>query len=109
MAKQYKKLQQKIHPKAKKEVKDEKPVGKDYLLMGIFAFTLIVTIVAWDNLEPLNRAMYILLTLSLGLTYAVRHAQIKDDYKKYLSAASTGAIGMAVALFLINLYYTFVG
>lgn len=108
MAKQYKKMQKKIYPKAPTENKVEKPIGKDYLLMGIFSFTLIVTIVGWDNLDAVNRAMYLLLSLSLGLTYAVRHASVSDTVKKYLSAASTGSIGLAVALFLINLYYTFV-
>ena len=38
-----------------------------------------------------------------------RHAGFSDKVKAYVNAASMGSIGLAVALFLINLYYQFFG
>ena len=66
MAKMLKKLQQKITPPEKP--KAALPPGKDYLLLILMAFTVMVVIAAWENLDTLTLTMYIILTLSLGLT-----------------------------------------
>lgn len=108
MSKQYKKLQNKLHPKAVKQEPKEK-VGKDYLLLTMIAITFVLTFVGWEHFDNTNRAMYFLLTLSLTLTYLYRHAGFSDNVKAYVNAVSLGSIGLAVALFLINLYYQFFG
>ncbi len=109
MAKQYKKLQNKLHPKAvKKEDPKYKP-GKDYLLLIMIGITFILTFAGWEQFDNTNRAMYFLLTLSLTLTYLYRHGNFSEKVKAYVNAASLGSIGLAVALFLLNLYYQFFG
>ena len=107
MAKQYKKLQNKIYPKKAADSKPKETVGKDYLLMAVIAFTAVVTIFGWAQFDMLNRSMYALLTFSLSMTYVFRHAKISENAKIYVNRASLAAMGLAVALFLISAYHTF--
>jgi TRAP-type C4-dicarboxylate transport system permease small subunit len=109
MAKQYKKLQNKLHPKAVKNEEPKYKPGKDYLLLIMIGITFILTLVGWEQFDNTNRAMYFLLTLSLTLTYLYRHGNFPEKVKAYVNAASLGSIGLAVALFLLNLYYQFFG
>ena len=106
MAKQYKKLQKKLHPSAKKEA-PPKPPGKDYLLLAVIAFTLVVTAFGWTAFDNWNRAMYAFLCLSLALTYAQRHAKLTERGFLIVSRVSLASIGMAIAMFLITLYERF--
>ncbi|QNH55257.1 hypothetical protein H1B31_04845 [Selenomonas timonae] len=107
MAKMLKKLQQKITPPEKP--KAAPPPGKDYLLLILMAFTVMVVIAAWENLDTLTLTMYILLTLSLGLTYTRRHAveRLTETQMMIVTRASFVTIGMAGALFLIDAYRRF--
>ena len=107
MAKMLKKLQQKITPP--EPPKAVRPPGKDYLLLFLMAFSIMVIIAAWENLDILTLTMYILLTLSLGLTYARRHAveRLSETQMMIVSRASFVTIGMAGALFLIDAYRRF--
>jgi TRAP-type C4-dicarboxylate transport system permease small subunit len=108
MAKQYKKLQNKVYPK--KKAADNKPqekIGKDYLLLGIIAFMLVITLAGWEYLTSLNRWMYVLLTFSLSMTYVFRHAKISENAKIYVNRASLVAMGLAIAMFLMELYYRY--
>ncbi len=107
MAKMLKKLQQKITPPEKP--KAVPPPGKDYLLLILMAFTVMVVIAAWENLDTLTLTMYILLTLSLGLTYTRRHAveRLTETQMMIVTRASFVTIGMAGALFLIDAYRRF--
>ena len=95
MAKMLKKLQQKITPPEKP--KAAPPPGKDYLLLILMAFTVMVVIAAWENLDTLTLTMYILLTLSLGLTYTRRHAveRLTETQMMIVTRASFVTIGMA--------------
>ena len=107
MAKMLKKLQQKITPPEKP--KPTRPPGKDYMLLILMSFTVIVVITAWENLDTLTLTMYILLTLSLGLTYTRRHAveRLTETQMMIVTRASFVTIGMAGALFLIDAYRRF--
>ncbi|MBR2215844.1 MAG: hypothetical protein IJ849_08825 [Selenomonadaceae bacterium] len=107
MAKQYKKLQQKIHPPKKTEPPKAKP-GKDYLLMAVIVFTLGVLILGWNYLDNMNRAMYFLLVASLTLTYANRHARLTATQKIYMERASMASMGLAVAMFVILLVQQYI-
>ena len=107
MAKMLKKLQQKITPQEKS--KPVRPPGKDYILLILMAFTVMVVIAAWEELDSLTLTMYILLTLSLGLTYTRRHAmnRLSEFQMMLVTRASFVTIGMAGALFLIDAYRRF--
>ena len=77
MAKMLKKLQQKVTPAEKP--KPVRPPGKDYMLLILMAFTVMVVLAAWEELDSLTLTMYVLLTASLGLTYVRRQAVPDDD------------------------------
>ena len=108
MAKMLKKLQQKMTPAEKP--KPVRPPGKDYMLLILMAFTVMVVIAAWEELDSLTLTMYILLTASLGLTYTRRHAveRLTETQMMIVSRASFVTIGMAGALFLIDAYRRFI-
>ena len=107
MAKMLKKLQSKTTPP--KEEKQQRPPGKDYVLLILMAMSVILVIAAWDTLDTLTITMYILLTLSLGLTYTRRHAtdRLSEFQMMIVTRASFVTIGMAGALFLIDAYRRF--
>ena len=107
MAKMLKKLQQKITPPEKP--KPTRPPGKDYMLLILTVFTLTVVATAWENLDALTLTMYILLTLSLLLTYTRRQAadRLSEFQMMIVTRASFVTIGMAGALFLIDAYRRF--
>ena len=107
MAKMLKKLQQKITPAEK-----PKPVrspGKDYMLLILMAFTVMVVLAAWEELDSLTLTMYVLLTASLGLTYTRRQAaeRLSEFQMMIVTRASFVTIGMAGALFLFDAYRRF--
>ncbi len=108
MAKMLKKLQQKITPTEKP--KAARPPGKDYMLLTLIAFTVVVIIAAWEELDPLTLTMYILLTLSLGLTYTRRQAieRLSEFQMMIVTRASFVTIGMAGALFLFDAYRRYI-
>lgn len=107
MSKQYKKLQQKLHPKEKKAAPKEKPVGKDYLLLAVIAFIIVMTAFGWEYMNNISRAMYILLGISMSCNYVQRHAKISEEKMVYVARVGLVTIGIAVALFLVSLYYQF--
>lgn len=107
MSKQYKKLQKKLYQKPKENKPKQKPIGHDYLLTGIFIFTVVITIVGWNDLTWLNRAMYLLLAVSFGLTLLQRHGKFSDEMRTKISIASTIAVVVAIVMFLIVLFFQF--
>ena len=102
-----KKLQQKVTPAEKP--KPVRPPGKDYMLLILMAFTVMVTLAAWEELDSLTLTMYILLTASLGLTYTRRQAveRLSEFQMMIVTRASFVTIGMAGALFLFDAYRRF--
>lgn len=107
MARMLKKLQQKMTPAEKP--KPVRPPGKDYMLVILMAFTAMVIIAAWEELDSLTLTMYILLTASLGLTYIRRQAveRLSEFQMMIVTRASFVTIGMAGALFLFDAYRRF--
>lgn len=107
MAKMLKKLQQKVTPAEKP--KPARPPGKDYMLLILMAFTVMVVLAAWEELDSLTLTMYILLTASLGLTYTRRQAaeRLSEFQMMIVTRASFVTIGMAGALFLFDAYRRF--
>ena len=110
MANQYKKLQKKLYEKNKPDDKKKEPkVGKDYPILILIGLTNFVCFLGWGNFDNMNRAMYVLLTVSLILTYVRRHAKLSETRAIYVKRASAASIGLAIALFFIVLYYQFFG
>ncbi len=108
MSKQYKKLQNKIHPKEEPtEKKNEKPVGKDYVLLFIIVFTLFILCVSWEHFDNMKRIMYICLTAALGLTYAGRHAKLDENQLQLVNRASFVTLMVSIVLFLVSCYNEF--
>lgn len=107
MAKMLKKLQQKVTPAEKP--KPVRPPGKDYMLLILMAFTVMVVLAAWEELDSLTLTMYVLLTASLGLTYTRRQAaeRLSEFQMMIVTRASFVTIGMAGALFLFDAYRRF--
>ena len=60
MATQYKKIQNKIHPKEDDKPKaDLKPkASRDALLLVLIAVTLVILVLAWSNMDGIGRGMY---------------------------------------------------
>ena len=108
MAKMLKKLQSKTAPP--KEEKQQRPPGKDYVLLILMAMSVILVIAAWDTLDTLTITMYILLTLSLGLTYTRRHAadRLTETQMMLVTRGSMVTTGIAGALFLLDAYYRYI-
>lgn len=110
MANQYKKLQKKLYEKNKPDDKKKEPkIGKDYPILILIGLTIFVCFLGWGNFDNMNRAMYVLLTVSLILTYVRRHAKLSETRTIYVERASAASIGLAIALFFIVLYYQFFG
>ena len=110
MANQYKKLQKKLYEKNKPDDKKKEPkVGKDYPILILIGLTISICFIGWGNLDNMNRATYLLLLVSLVLTYVRRHAKLSETKAIYVERASAASIGLAIALFFIVLYYQFFG
>ena len=107
MAKMLKKLPQKMTPAEKP--KPVRPPGKDYMLLILMGFTVMVVLAAWEELDSLTLTMYVLLTASLGLTYIRRQAveRLSEFQMMIVTRASFVTIGMAGALFLFDAYRRF--
>ena len=102
MAKMLKKLQSKTAPP--KEEKQQRPPGKDYVLLILMAMSVILVIAAWDTLDTLTITMYIL------LTYTRRHAadRLTETQMMLVTRGSMVTIGIAGALFLLDAYYRYI-
>ena len=108
MARMLKKLKQKHAPQT--DAASVPPTGKGYLILGIVLFTLTLTIAGWEMFDAVSRAMYILLTISLGLTYTNRyHGHRPSETQRMLvTRGSFATIGLAAALFLMELYQRYI-
>ena len=110
MANQYKKLQKKLYEKNKPDDKKKEPkIGKDYPILILIGLTIFVCFLGCGNFDNMNRARYVLLTVSLIRTYVRRHAKLSETRAIYVERASAASIGLAIALFFIVLYYQFFG
>ena len=110
MAKQYRKLRRKLKPRtaAPADKIQAQVKGKDYFLLGIIFFTMIVTTLGWKELDGINRLMYVLLTLALTLTYVRRqNKNLSERMKLFVERGSMLAIGLSLLLFIYNIYHQF--
>lgn len=108
MAKKYKKLQKKLFAKPappKGDYVQDKVKGKDYFLLGIIIFTMMITLLGWQELDMVSRIMYVLMTVSLTLTYIRRQNKfLSDNMKLVLERTSLMAIGLSLLTFIYVIY-----
>ena len=104
MAKQTRKIKQKITP-AKKE--PEKKIGKDYFLLGVLFLTTIILLVGWTQLDSMNRILYILLVASLSLTYINRHGKFSERIHTIIERLGIGTIAFSILIFVVICYNQF--
>lgn len=107
MARQSKKIAKKIQPKKKAESENkppEKKVGKDYLLIGVLALTIVFLIFGWANFTALNRGLYLALLASLSTTYARRHYNFTEVQDKWLERIGLAAMILAIIMFALVVY-----
>lgn len=105
MARQYKKILKKIKPKEKK-VEPPKKKGKDwsyYILTAFFALTAVVMVLGWSNFTDLNRALYVFLTITLGITFIRRNYNLSPVQDMWVERA--GYVTMAIATVLFGLHF----
>lgn len=108
MARQSKKIAKKLQPKKKVESENKQPVkekvGKDYLLIGVLALTIVFLIVGWQNFTFTNRALYLALLVSLSSTYARRHYNFTETQDLWIERTGVIAMGAAIVLFAFVVY-----
>ena len=107
MARQSKKIAKKIRPAKKQSESTTKPkekVGKDYLLIGVMALTIVFLMVGWANFTATNRALYIALLISLSTTYVRRHYNLTDVQDLWAERAGYVSMGAAIILFAYVVY-----
>lgn len=105
MARQYKKILKKIKPKEDKPKEKPEKVGKDYILIIVFSITFFFMVIGWSYFEPLNRGLYLALTVALGTTYLRRHLKLSEKQNFWVEKISQISIGIAIVLFAILAYY----
>ncbi len=108
MARISKKIKKKLTPKPTEQSKQKETVGKDYLLIGVIAFTFIVMVVGWPTISNINRALYFTLLLSLSMTYTQRHYDLNEIQDLWVRRIGTAAMGVAMVLFVFTLYTQFI-
>ena len=105
MAKIQKRIKKNMKPKKpKQEIKIKEKVGKDYLLIAVISFTLMVTIAAWSTLTDMNKALYSMLLVSLSLTYIRRHYDLSEQQEFWVDRGSIISMGIALVLFAAIMY-----
>ena len=83
-------------------------VGKDYVLLAIMTFTIMVMIFGWGNFDNYNRALYVLLSASLAITYAKRHAKLNEVQEMWLDRVGYVTMGVAIILFAAVVYMQYI-
>ena len=108
MARITRKIKKKIAPKPTENAKPKEKVGKDYLLVGVLAFTFVLMVAGWPTLTNLSRALYFTLLMSLSMTYAERHYDLTAVQELWVRRIGTASMGIAIALFMYSLYERFI-
>ena len=107
MARQYKKILKKIKPKEKKSDPPEKNdrSWSYYLMAAFFALTGVVMVLGWESFTNINRALYVFLTLTLGINFARRTYNLNPTQDLWAERTSYATMAVATILFGLNIYF----
>ena len=110
MATQYKKIQNKLHPKEAEQSKtDLKPkASRDALLLVLIALTLVILAIGWNTMDDIGRAMYGFMVAGMVIVYLNRRlTNLSENIRKCLIAvSSTLLLGSIVMLgYSVNLQF----
>ncbi|MBQ9441683.1 MAG: hypothetical protein IJU55_01540 [Selenomonadaceae bacterium] len=110
MARQYKKILKKVQVKEKKSEPPKKKEKSwfDYLLPAFLALTAVVLFLGWESFTNLNRALYIFLTLTLGITYVRKNYNLDATQDKWAERAGYASMAVATVLFGIHFYVQYI-
>lgn len=108
MARQYRKILKKLQPKKSRVDKQPEKIGKDYLLIAILTLTVIFMVVGWTSFTWINRALYVALAVSLGITYARRHFKLEESTDVLVERVGYMSMACAIILFVLEIYYQFI-
>lgn len=111
MATQYKKIQNKIHPKEDEKPKaDLKPkASRDALLLVLIAVTLVILVLAWSNMDGIGRGMYGAMFVGMVIVYINRRMEFSDNVRKALIAISSALMLASICLLGLSMYNQFFG
>ncbi|MGM9540347.1 hypothetical protein [Anaerovibrio sp.] len=111
MATQYKKIQNKIHPKEDVKGKpDLKPkASRDALLLVLIAVTLVILVLAWNNMDGIGRGMYGALFVGMVIVYVNRRMEFSDTVRKVLIGVSSALMLASICLLGLSMYHQFFG
>ena len=109
MATQYKKIQNKLHPKDDEQAKaDLKPKAtRDALLLVLIAVTLFILVVGWSTLDDIGHAMYTVLMIGMVVVYLNRRLNLSKQMHTALIAVSSTMLVTSIGLLGYSLYIQF--
>lgn len=118
MAKQSKKILNKLHAQKEEELAEiqqaidaQKPQHKPWekmMLVAVICITLFLLSAGWNEFDNLNRGMYSALLVSLLLMYAQRTIdQSKTKMISYINKAAFVSIGISIALFAFVIFFRY--
>ncbi len=110
MATQYKKIQNKIHPKEQESVKEDlKPkASRDALLLVLIAVTALVLVLGWNTMDDIGHAMYAALVVGMGTVYINRRMTLSENVHKILIGISSTLLVVSIGLLGYSMYVQFI-
>ena len=111
MATQYKKIQNKLHPKEQPtEKQDLKPkASRDALLLVLIAMTVVILVIGWSTMDNLGHAMYASMLVGMVIVYLNRRlTNISENVRKVLIGISSAALLGSIAMLGYSMYLQFI-
>ena len=110
MATQYKKIQNKLHPKEDEQKKtDLKPkASRDALLLVLIAMTIVILAVGWSTMDDIGHAMYGFMTVGMIIVYINRRlTNLSENVRKGLIALSSTLLLGSIVMLGYSVYLQF--
>ena len=111
MATQYKKIQNKLHPKEQPaEKQDLKPkASRDALLLVLIAMTVVILIIGWSTMDDIGHAMYGFMLVGMVIVYLNRRlTSISENVRKGMIALSSTLLLGSIVMLCYSMYLQFI-